>query len=68
VLSLTAGALGTAALAVRSPFPLALAIPAALVVGLAAGLPFAAVFTSAQRLRADAPGAAIGSSTPSRCS
>ncbi len=60
VWSLLAGALGTALLAAVSPIPLALAVPAALVVGLAAGLPFAPLFGGAQHLRTDAPGAAVG--------
>jgi MFS family permease len=51
------GAAGVAALAL--PLPLGLLGVAALGVGLAAGLPFAAVFTAAQRTRPDAPGAAI---------
>jgi MFS transporter, NNP family, nitrate/nitrite transporter len=54
---LAAAALGTLALAL--PLPLALLGVAAGVAGLAAGLPFAAVFSGAQRLRPDAPGAAI---------
>jgi nitrate/nitrite transporter NarK len=58
--SLIAGALGVGALAAAAPVPLGVALPAALVVGLATGLPFAAVFTSGHRLRPDAPGAAIG--------
>ena len=49
---------GTAALAVAPN--LGLAVVAAAVVGLAAGLPFASAFTGAARLRPDAPGAAIG--------
>ena len=56
--SFLASAAGTAALAVASPFPLAVA--GAIVVGLAAGLPFAPAFAGAARVRPDAPGAAIG--------
>jgi hypothetical protein len=52
---------GSAAFAVLAfPAPLALLVLAAAVAGLAAGLPFAAVFAGAQRTRPDAPGAAIG--------
>ncbi len=57
-ISLAAGALATLALAL--PLPLMVLGVAAGVVGLAAGVPFAAVFIGAQRLRPDAPGAAIG--------
>lgn len=56
--SLVAGALATAALAL--PLPLALLGVAAAVAGLAAGFPFAAVFGGAQRIRPDAPAAAVG--------
>ena len=56
--SFLAGGAGTALLALGSSFGVAIA--AAAVVGLAAGLPFAASFTEAARLRPDAPGAAIG--------
>ena len=45
-------------LASRAPLPV-LAL-AALTVGLAAGVPFAAVFRGAQGLRPDAPGTAVG--------
>lgn len=56
--SLVAGALGTAALAVStSP---AVAVAGAILVGLAAGVPFAPAFAGAARVRPDAPGAAIG--------
>ena len=42
------------------PLPLVLLGLGALLGGLAAGAPFAYVFTEAQRIRPDAPGAAIG--------
>ena len=61
--SCSVGALvaGAAAFAVLAfPAPLVLLGLAAAVAGLAAGLPFAAVFAGAQRARPDAPGAAIG--------
>jgi predicted MFS family arabinose efflux permease len=51
-------AFGLALLAL--PLPLVLLGLGALTAGLAAGVPFAYVFTEAQRLRPDAPGAAIG--------
>jgi predicted MFS family arabinose efflux permease len=57
-LSLVVGAAATFVVATGPP--IAVAAPAALVVGLAAGLPFAAVFAAAQRLRPDAPAAAVG--------
>ncbi len=56
--SLAAGAVGTLALALTAPVPV-LAV-ACLVLGLAAGIPFAPAFAGAQRARPDAPGAAIG--------
>jgi MFS transporter, NNP family, nitrate/nitrite transporter len=56
--SFVVSALGIAALAIAKPLPLAIA--AAAVVGLAAGIPFAPAFAGAQRLRPDAPGAAVG--------
>ena len=56
--SFVVGACGIALLAVARP--LALAIAAAAVVGLAAGIPFAAALSGAQRLRPDAPAAAVG--------
>jgi predicted MFS family arabinose efflux permease len=56
--ALVAGAGAFAVLA--TPAPLAALGVAAAVAGLAAGLPFAAVFAGAQRIRPDAPGAAIG--------
>jgi MFS family permease len=55
--SLAAGALATALLAWAGP-AWAMA-PAALMVGLAAGIPFAAVFTGAALTHPDAPGAAV---------
>lgn len=58
--SLIAGAAATGLLAAFATLPLGVALPAAIVAGSAAGLPFAAVFTAAQRLRRDAPGAAVG--------
>ena len=56
--SFVVSALGIAALAIAKPLPLVIA--AAAVVGLAAGIPFAPAFAGAQRLRPDAPGAAVG--------
>ncbi len=56
--SFVVGAAGIALLAVARP-P-ALAVAAAAIVGLAAGIPFASAFSGAQRLRPDAPAAAIG--------
>ena len=56
--SFVAAAVGTAALAVATPFALALA--GAAVVGLAAGIPFAPSFAGAARVRPDAPAAAVG--------
>ena len=56
--ALVAGSTGTLVLAAAPP--LWLAAIAALVVGLAAGLPFAPVFNTTLRLRPDAPAAAIG--------
>lgn len=58
VLSLVTG--GAALLVLALPAPLAVLGVACGVAGLAAGLPFAAVFSATQRLRPDAPGAAIG--------
>ena len=58
VASLLVGAAGTALLAVPAPLPVLLAVAA--VVGLAAGVPFAPVFTGTQRIRPDAPAAATG--------
>jgi MFS family permease len=56
--SLVAGSAGAALLAAGFSFGLSAA--GALALGLAAGLPFAAVFDAALRLRPDAPAAAIG--------
>jgi MFS family permease len=56
-LSLVGVALGAALLALADAY--ALAVAGSLVLGLAAGLPFAALFAAAQRARPDAPGAAI---------
>jgi MFS family permease len=56
--SLFAGAVGTALLAVAGTVPLDL-VGAALV-GLAAGIPFSPAFTGAARTRPDASGAAVG--------
>jgi cyanate permease len=56
--ALAAGAAGFGALAL--PLPLALLGVAALLAGLAAGLPFAPIFSAAQRTRPDAPAAAVG--------
>jgi predicted MFS family arabinose efflux permease len=55
--ALVAVALGAGLLAVGGP--LALSTAGALVLGLGAGLPFAAIFASTQRLRPDSPAAAI---------
>jgi MFS family permease len=57
-LSLLLGALGTAALTVAEPLPLA--IVGAAMIGVAAGIPFAPCFVGATRIRPDAPAAAIG--------
>jgi MFS family permease len=56
--SFVAGGAGIALLAVAKPLPLAFA--AAALAGLAAGVPFAPAFAGAQRLRPDAPAAAVG--------
>ena len=56
--SLAAGALGCALLA--APVPAAVLAVGAVIAGLAAGLPFAPAIGTAQRLRADAPAAAVG--------
>jgi len=56
--SLVAGGVGVAVLAAARPLPLA--VVAAAVAGLAAGIPFASAFAGAARVRPDAPGAAVG--------
>ncbi len=56
--SLAVGAVGAGVLVAARPLPLALAASA--VVGLAAGIPFAYVFSGAAAARPDAPAAAIG--------
>jgi MFS family permease len=56
--SMVAGAVGTTLLLLD--VPLAVRIVGAAVLGLAAGIPFAAAFSGAQALRPDSPGAAIG--------
>lgn len=56
--SVLAGSAGTLALAVAEP--LSLAVVGAAVVGLAAGIPFAAAFTGAALTRPDAPATAVG--------
>jgi predicted MFS family arabinose efflux permease len=56
--SFVVSGLGIAVLAIAHPLPLAIA--AAAVVGIAVGIPFAPAFAGAQRLRPDAPGAAVG--------
>jgi MFS transporter, NNP family, nitrate/nitrite transporter len=56
-LSLVAAAGGALVLAVQAP--LWVSAIGSLALGLAAGLPFAVIFDSAQRLRRDAPGAAV---------
>ena len=57
-LSLVLGGAGVALLCVARPVPVA--VLAAAVAGLAAGIPFASAFAGAARLRPDAPGAAVG--------
>ncbi len=52
-------AVAAGALAIAADGPLWLSAIGSLALGLAAGLPFAVIFESAQRLRPDAPGAAI---------
>ena len=56
--SMVAGAAGTLLLLLDAP--LALRVAGAAVLGLAAGIPFAAAFAGAQTIRRDGPGAAIG--------
>ncbi|MGH3037408.1 MAG: hypothetical protein ACRDMU_09535, partial [Gaiellaceae bacterium] len=55
---LVAGAGGTALLALAEP--VGLAVAAATLVGLGAGLAFAPVFSAAASLRPEGPGAAVG--------
>lgn len=57
-LSLACGALGT--LALTAAEPTALAIVGALLIGVAAGIPFAPAFLGAAQIRPDAPAAAMG--------
>jgi nitrate/nitrite transporter NarK len=56
--ALAAGAAGTALLAVAEP--LVVAALGAVLIGLAAGIPFAPAFTGAALVRPDAPAAAVG--------
>jgi hypothetical protein len=56
--SFVTGGIAIGVLALAKPAPLM--VVAAGVVGLAAGIPFAPALAAAQRLRPDAPGAAIG--------
>ena len=56
--SFVVGGFAVGLLAIARPLPLAVA--AAAVVGLAAGIPFASAFAGAQRVRPDAPAAAVG--------
>jgi MFS family permease len=56
--SFVLGGIGTVVLAFAPP--LAVAVSAAAVVGLAAGIPFAPSFAGAARVRPDAPAAAVG--------
>jgi MFS family permease len=56
--SVLAGAAGTLLLAAVEPLPVA--VVGAVIVGLAAGIPFAAAFTGAALMRPDAPATAIG--------
>lgn len=56
--SMLLGAVGTALLLLD--IPLVARVAGAALLGLAAGLPFAAAFAGAQALRPDAPGAAVG--------
>ena len=57
-LSMLCGAGGTVLLLLDAPLPVR--IVGAAVLGLAAGVPFAAAFSGAQAIRRDAPGTAIG--------
>jgi nitrate/nitrite transporter NarK len=56
--SFVVGGFAIGLLSIARPLPLAIA--AAAVVGLAAGVPFASAFAGAQRIRPDAPAAAVG--------
>ena len=56
--SMLLGAAGTVLLLLD--IPLAVRVAGAALLGLAAGIPFAAAFAGAQALRPDAPGAAVG--------
>jgi MFS family permease len=56
--SLVAGGVGCILLAL--PLPIELLVVCAVVVGLAAGVPFASAFVGAAAARPDAPGAAVG--------
>lgn len=56
--SMVGGAVGTLLLALDIPLPVR--VVGASLLGLAAGVPFAAAFTGAQVIRRDSPGAAIG--------
>jgi len=56
--SLAAGAAGTLLLAAAGPLPLA--VVGAVIVGLAAGIPFAPTFTGAAKARPEAPAASVG--------
>ena len=56
--SLLAGGAACVGLALSGPVPLA--VVSVVVLGIAAGIPFASVFACAARTRPDAPGAAIG--------
>ncbi|MGZ8688359.1 MAG: MFS transporter [Gaiellaceae bacterium] len=63
--SLVAGALGT--LAVAAARPPALVVLGAVLIGIAAGIPFAPAFTGAARLRPDAQAAAVGMVNGAAC-
>jgi predicted MFS family arabinose efflux permease len=51
---------GAGAVVLAFPLPYAILVLASAVIGLAAGVPFATVFTGAARARPEAPGAAVG--------
>jgi MFS family permease len=57
-LSLAGGAVGALAIAVARPLPLVAC--GAVLIGIAAGIPFAPAFTGAARIRPDTPVAAVG--------